>query len=124
MDEKIITMTDAVLSFLRDSLQEAAAVGVRVDVESGGCRGMRYAISFVTEESATDATDLVLDTDNIRVYISPKTLIFVRGMRMDYLKDPMGGRIVFENPNAKMHCGCGKSFCVNEFGESICKTCQ
>ncbi|MDR3156076.1 MAG: iron-sulfur cluster assembly accessory protein [Holosporaceae bacterium] len=125
MDEKVITVSDSALSFLRESQREAGAVGVRVDIVSGGCQGMMYALDFVTEESAADPTDLVLSDGNLRIYISPKARVFIGGMRMDYVKSPMGGHIVFENPNAKVNCSCGKSFCIDEgSGEPICKTCQ
>lgn len=109
--EDFITITDAALDFLKKSVAEEKCSGVRINVVSGGCQGMTYELSFVKD--AADPADLTLEKDGVFIYIAAKATIFVAGMTVDYQKTPMGGSIIFENPNAKNRCGCGKSFCLD-----------
>ncbi|MDR2158136.1 MAG: iron-sulfur cluster assembly accessory protein [Holosporaceae bacterium] len=115
MEEKFINITDGALDFIRKAVAQENCLGIRVDVVPGGCQGTAYEISFVKE---IDPSDLVMQEGGVDVYIASKAAIFVAGMNMDYVSGPMGGSIVFENPNAKSKCGCGKSFCFDDSGNS------
>lgn len=114
--EDFITITEAAMDFLKKSVSDEKATGVRINVIPGGCQGMTYELSFVKD--APNSSDLLLEKDGISVYIAAKATIFVAGMIVDYQKTTIGGSIVFENPNAKNKCGCGKSFCVDGRSES------
>ena len=118
--ENFINITESALKFIRDSIAENECLGIRVDIQSGGCRGMTYSLDFVRE---INASDLVVEYNGVKIYIASKAAIFVQNMTMDYVKTPMGGNIVFENPNAKLKCGCGKSFCVDDSGKSCDAGC-
>ncbi len=48
----------------------------------------------------------------VRVFVDPKSLTFVRGSRLDYAEDLLGGGFKVVNPNAKSACSCGVSFSV------------
>lgn len=112
--ENFINITDSALNFIRSSIAENKSLGVRIDIKSGGCRGMTYSLDFVEE---INKADLALDYGDVKIYVVPKAVVFIQNMTMDYIKNPMGGSIVFENPNAKLKCGCGKSFCIDDDGE-------
>ncbi|MBQ3565119.1 MAG: iron-sulfur cluster assembly accessory protein [Alphaproteobacteria bacterium] len=105
--ENLLNFTPAALDFLSKSLAEEKHEAVRVDVVSGGCRGMTYDVSFV---DSYNGVDLQIEQNGLKIFIVPKAVMFVSGMTVDYKKTPMGGSLVFENPNAKSKCGCGKSF--------------
>ncbi|GHT90419.1 hypothetical protein FACS1894122_00600 [Alphaproteobacteria bacterium] len=105
--EKIINITDFAKDFFKKSISDEECFGIRVDIASGGCHGMSYLIDFAKE---VDSADVLMEDDGLNVYIAPKAMIFVAGMTVDYRKTAMGGSIIFENPNAKQTCSCGKSF--------------
>ncbi|MDR2766430.1 MAG: iron-sulfur cluster assembly accessory protein [Holosporaceae bacterium] len=105
--DKLLILTENAKDFIKKSMDEEKCEGVRVDVVPGGCCGMTYKLDFVKE---VDSSDLLLEEDGLKVYVAPKAVMFVSGMTMDYVKTPMGGNVVFENPNARSSCGCGKSF--------------
>jgi iron-sulfur cluster assembly protein len=109
--EELINFTDNAINFMEKSVAQEKCLGIRINIVSGGCQGLTYELNFVRE---IDSSDLVLQTNGINVYIASQAVIFVSGMTMDYVSSPMGGSIVFENPNAKSRCGCGKSFCTVE----------
>ena len=113
--ENFINITEAALNFIRESIVENECLGIRINIQSGGCRGMTYGIDFVRE---ANQADLLMKYEGVNIYIASKAAVFVQNMTMDYVKNPMGGSIVFENPNAKLKCGCGKSFCIDDSGES------
>jgi iron-sulfur cluster assembly protein len=48
----------------------------------------------------------------VNVYIDPKSLIYVDGTEMDYVKQGLNEGFEFRNPNVKGECGCGESFTV------------
>jgi iron-sulfur cluster assembly protein len=52
----------------------------------------------------------VFDFDGVRVFVDPKSLIYLDGMTLDYKESLMQSGFVFDNPNAKASCGCGTSF--------------
>ncbi len=118
--ENIINLTPAALSFIRESVNEQKCCGIRIDIQSGGCRGITYAVDFVNE---INPADLLISIGDVSIYLASRAVVFVQNMTMDYVKTPMGGGIVFENPNAKSKCGCGKSFCVDDSGNSCNSGC-
>lgn len=81
--------------------------GLRLGVQGGGCSGLSYLIRFEPKERASD---LVFEFDGVRVFIDPKSLIYLEGMTLDYKESLMQSGFVFDNPNAKKSCGCGTSF--------------
>ncbi|MDR3187529.1 MAG: iron-sulfur cluster assembly accessory protein [Holosporaceae bacterium] len=118
--EKLLTLTQNALDFLKKSLDEEGAAGIRVDVVPGGCSGMSYQLDFVKE---VDPSDVLIDEGGMKVYVASRAAIFIAGMVMDYVKSPMGGNIVFENPNASSRCGCGKSFRTDDSPNACAGKC-
>lgn len=108
--QKVINFTEAALKFLKESMVDQDCIGYRVEIVSGGCSGMTYEINYTTEQKDGD---LLLEEDGLKIFVAPKAVMFVSGMIVDYNKTPMGGNLVFKNPNALSQCSCGKSFSVD-----------
>ena len=81
--------------------------GLRLGVQGGGCSGMSYLIRFEPKQRPSDR---VFDFEGVKVFVDPKSLIYLEGMTLDYKESLMQSGFVFENPNAKKSCGCGTSF--------------
>ena len=81
--------------------------GLRLGVQGGGCSGLSYLIRFEPKQRPTDQ---VLDFEGVRIFVDPKSLIYLDGMTLDYQESLMKSGFVFDNPNAKKSCGCGTSF--------------
>ena len=81
--------------------------GLRLGVQGGGCSGLSYLIRFEKQERPTDQ---VLEFDGVKVFVDPKSLLYLDGMTLDYKESLMQSGFVFDNPNAKKSCGCGTSF--------------
>ena len=82
---------------------------LRLAVEGGGCSGFQYRFGLA---DGTDADDLVVETDGVRLVVDPVSLDLVAGCTVDYVESLGGAAFRVENPNATAGCGCGSSFAV------------
>ncbi len=81
--------------------------GLRVGVQGGGCSGLSYAMRLDTR--ARDR-DKVFAEFGARIFVDPKSLLYLNGTILEYEDTLMRQGFVFQNPNAARSCGCGSSF--------------
>ena len=106
----MITITENAAKHINSYLtKRGKGLGVRLGVKTSGCSGMAYNLEFVDE---VDDDDLVFEEHGARVYIDPKSLVYLDGTQVDYTKEGLQEGFKFENPNVKDSCGCGESFHV------------
>ncbi|MDA2912677.1 iron-sulfur cluster assembly accessory protein [Acidobacteriia bacterium AH_259_A11_L15] len=87
--------------------QMPPSAGLRLGVQGGGCSGMSYVIRLDPRPREKDA---VLEVEGARVFVDPKSLLYLDGTVFDFKGDVFNQQFVFENPNAKKSCSCGASF--------------
>jgi iron-sulfur cluster assembly protein len=109
--DQILTITEKAQSQIR-TLAELENIGntkgLRISVTGGGCSGLSYKIEFAERKEK----DNVIEFSGIKVLIDPKSVIYLKGIVLDF-KDGLNGKgFSFDNPNAKNTCGCGESFTV------------
>jgi iron-sulfur cluster assembly protein len=81
--------------------------GLRLGVMGGGCSGLSYSIKFDTQPRERDR---IYDFDGVRVFVDPKSFVYLHGMTLDYEATLMRQGFNFINPNSTRSCGCGSSF--------------
>ncbi|MBV8674823.1 MAG: iron-sulfur cluster assembly accessory protein [Acidobacteriaceae bacterium] len=81
--------------------------GLRLGVTGGGCSGLSYNIRFDTQPRERDR---IYTFDDVRVFVDPKSFIYLNGMILDYEETLMRQGFNFINPNSSRSCGCGSSF--------------
>ena len=81
--------------------------GLRLGVTGGGCSGLSYAIKF---DSSPRERDRIYNFDGVRVFVDPKSFLYLHGMTLDYEETLMRQGFNFINPNSTRSCGCGSSF--------------
>jgi iron-sulfur cluster assembly protein len=105
-----ITLTtqaaDRMGSFLEN---RKTGIGVRLAVQTTGCSGLGYVIEFV--DSLND-DDQVFEDHGVKVIIDSKSLVYLDGTEVDFVKEGLNEGFEFNNPNSKAECGCGESFTV------------
>ncbi|MDX9715830.1 iron-sulfur cluster assembly protein IscA [Thauera sp. WH-2] len=84
-------------------------LGIRLGVKTSGCSGMAYKLEFVDN---TEDEDLVFESHGVKVVIDPKSLSYLDGTELDFVKEGLNEGFKFNNPNVKDQCGCGESFNV------------
>ena len=106
----MITSTENAAKHINSYLtKRGKGLGVRLGVKTSGCSGMAYNLEFVDE---VNEDDLIFEEHGARVYIDPKSLVYLDGTQVDYTKEGLQEGFKFENPNVKDSCGCGESFHV------------
>ena len=105
-----ITLTDAaadrVMTFLEN---RGKGIGLRLGVKTSGCSGMAYVMEFVDE---MDDMDVAFEDKGVKIIVDPKSLVYLDGTEMDFVKEGLNEGFKFINPNEKGSCGCGESFTV------------
>ncbi len=93
--------------------------GLRVGITGGGCSGLSYNIRFDTQPrerdrvyafSQTHLDPEAADASAIRIFVDPKSFIYLHGMVLDYEETLMRQGFNFINPHSTKSCGCGSSF--------------
>ena len=83
--------------------------GVRLGVKGGGCSGMSYVIEYCDQPRPRDK---VFEVEGAKVYVDPKSLIYLNGTTFDFVDTFQQKGFKFVNPQVKSECGCGESFSV------------
>ncbi len=105
-----VSMTEAAANHVSRFLQNRGkGLGIRVGVKTTGCSGMGYVLEFVDEAQADDQ---VFDCRGVKVVVDPKSLAYIDGTELDFVKEGLNEGFQFKNPNAASECGCGESFSV------------
>jgi iron-sulfur cluster assembly accessory protein len=104
----MITLSPRAATQVRTMQNElnAPAKRLRVFVESGGCSGFQYGMSF----DELKADDTQFESEGVAVIMDPASLAYLNGSHVDFDDGLQGKGFEIKNPNAQSTCGCGKSF--------------
>ncbi|RJG47606.1 iron-sulfur cluster assembly protein IscA [Motilimonas pumila] len=105
-----VTMTPPAESRVRDFLaNRGKGVGLRLGVKTSGCSGLAYVLEFVDELNPDDE---VFEQNGVNVIVDAKSLVYLDGTELDFVKEGLNEGFEFNNPNVDGECGCGESFSV------------
>lgn len=106
-----IDVTDRAVKRIRIAIEKEGISpeegGLRLGVMGGGCSGLSYSIRF---DSHPRERDRIFEFDGVRIFVDPKSFIYLHGMTLDYEETLMRQGFNFINPNSTRSCGCGSSF--------------
>ena len=107
-----IQLTEGAAKQIKDQLaKRGKGLGLRVGVKKVGCSGWAYTYDYA---DAVQNDDQVFEAHDTRVVIDGKSLEFMDGSTLDYVKEGLKQSFQFNNPNVDAMCGCGESFSVKE----------
>lgn len=105
-----IRLTESAARRVSDYLSRRhGSIGLRLGVKKTGCNGYAYQIDFADQ---IGADDVVFEDRGVTVVVDPKSLQFIDGTEVDFVKEGINEAFKFRNPNVKGECGCGESFSV------------
>lgn len=105
-----ITLTENAARHVRKSLDKRGkGVGLRLGVRTSGCSGLAYRVEFADD---FEPGDIQFESNGVKVLVDPKSLAFLDGLELDYVREGINEAFKFNNPNVKEQCGCGESFSV------------
>ena len=108
----MITVTETATKKIKQNLQKRGkGVGIRLGVRTTGCSGLAYTIEYVDEYTAEVGVTNYAQKDFV-VLVDAKSLVYLDGLTMDWVRNGLNEGFDFQNPNVKDECGCGESFRV------------
>lgn len=103
----MLTVTDRAAAAIK-SVREDDSQGLRVQVASGGCSGLKYSLGLETEAMSGDE---IVEVDGVKVYVDPSSVMWLAGATMDFVNAGSEAGFIFENPNAGGKCSCSGGSC-------------
>ena len=105
-----LTFTEKAAKHVQKSItNRGKGIGLRLGVRTTGCSGMAYTMEFVDE---LQEHDQVFESQGVKIVVDPKSLVYIDGTELDYVREGLNEGFQFNNPNVKDECGCGESFNV------------
>jgi iron-sulfur cluster assembly protein len=101
------TAKKKVVELMTDDGYNATTDFVRVGVQSGGCSGLSYDLTF---DNKKEDSDKVFEENDVKIIVDKKSFLYLVGTTLEYSGGLNGKGFVFNNPNANRTCGCGESF--------------
>jgi iron-sulfur cluster assembly protein len=105
-----VTLSDNAARHVERSLSKRGkGIGLRLAVKTSGCSGLAYALEFADEALPEDH---VFDSRGVKLLVDARSLPFLDGTELDFVREGLNEGFKFHNPNATANCGCGESFAV------------
>jgi iron-sulfur cluster assembly protein len=105
-----VTLTDRAAEHVQRYIEKRGkGVGLRLGVKTTGCSGLAYKLEFADEVKPEDTS---FESNGVRVLVDPKSLAYLDGTELDFVREGLNEGFKFNNPNEKDRCGCGESFNV------------
>ncbi|MBI3184981.1 MAG: iron-sulfur cluster assembly accessory protein [Myxococcales bacterium] len=106
-----VAIGESAVKRLKKLLEErhTPQAGLRIAVRGGGCSGLAYQMEWA---EAPKERDKVFERDGVRVFVDPKSYLYLAGTELLYEEGLMASGFKLHNPNVKGSCGCGESFTV------------
>lgn len=103
-----ITLTEAAARHIRRTIEKRGrGIGMRLAVKKAGCSGLSYAVEVADQVGELDTQ---FESHGVRLLVDAKSLVYVLGVEIDFVREGLNESFKFRNPNAKGSCGCGESF--------------
>lgn len=105
-----ISLSESAANRVRTFLaNRGKGIGLRLGIKTSGCSGLAYVLEFVDE---LNEDDQVFEQDDIKIIVDNKSLVYLDGTQLDFVKEGLNEGFKFTNPNVTDECGCGESFNV------------
>ncbi|RYF66797.1 MAG: iron-sulfur cluster assembly protein IscA [Comamonadaceae bacterium] len=105
-----MTLTEKAAKHVNRYLERRGkGIGLRFGVRTTGCSGLAYKLEYVDDASDEDN---VFESHGVKVFVDPKSLPYIDGTELDFVREGLNEGFKFNNPNERDRCGCGESFRV------------
>lgn len=105
-----ITLTESAAKHVSRYIERRGkGIGLRLGVRTTGCSGLAYKLEYADDWQPEDHT---FESHGVKVIVDPRSLAYIDGTELDFVREGLNEGFRFNNPNVKSECGCGESFKV------------
>jgi iron-sulfur cluster assembly protein len=106
----MVTLTEQAAKRVKTYLaSRGKGFGIRVGIKTTGCSGLAYVLEYVDKVYEGDS---IFESQGVHIYVDKKSLVYLNGIKLDWIRNGINEGFEFTNPNEKSKCGCGESFSV------------
>lgn len=106
----MISLTEKAANKVKQQIEKRGkGLGIRIVVKTTGCSGLAYVLEYVDNAPVT-RDQFVYESYDVKVWTDGKSIPYVNGMTVDYVRSGLNEGFDFKNPNERDRCGCGESF--------------
>lgn len=107
----VLHLSEAAKAHLLKSLNaKEGCIGVRLSLSKTGCSGLSYVFDYVQQENPEDKKVTI---GELTLYIERKSYPYLKGLSIDFKREGLNQKFIYDNPNQTGQCGCGESFTVS-----------
>jgi iron-sulfur cluster assembly protein len=108
----MIKLTEtAAKKILENLAKRGRGIGIRVGTRTTGCSGLTYTLEYVDNTVGLRKDEQICHSNPVLI-VDDKSMVYMAGMTIDYVKKGLNEGFEFINPNERARCGCGESFTV------------
>lgn len=105
-----ISLTEAAARHVSRYMERRGkGLGLRLGVKTTGCSGLAYKLEYADD---LNPEDVQFSSHGVTVLVDPRSLVYIDGTELDFVREGLNEGFKFNNPNVKSECGCGESFKV------------
>ena len=94
-----VTLTEAAAKHVsRYLVKRGKGIGVRLGVKTTGCSGLAYKLEYADDMAAED---IVFEHLGVKVLVDPKSLPYIDGTELDFVREGLNEGFKFRNPREK-----------------------
>lgn len=106
-----VNLTESATTHIQKEIQKHQAIGIRLSTKKAGCSGLKYVVDYVHADHSYG--EPACEKNGVAVFVANEdvsVLQKVQKLTIDYAREGLNGRLVFNNENESGRCGCGESF--------------
>ena len=94
-----ITLTESAAKHVNRYLaKRGKGLGVRLGVKTTGCSGLAYKLEYV---DVSEPEDVIFEDHGVKVLVDPKSLAYIDGTQLDFVREGLNEGFKFSNPDRK-----------------------
>jgi len=110
----MIILSQSAKNKIREMLGKETRKNILLYVKGAGCNGFSYNFKILENDVKPNKLDEEYKIDDFSIYLCGKSIMYLIGVKVDYVNDIMGSKFEFTNDKIQSKCGCGKSFAFKE----------
>ncbi|XZR52726.1 MAG: iron-sulfur cluster assembly accessory protein [Enterobacteriaceae bacterium] len=103
-----INISDNAINYFFYIIKKKKKIGIELGIKKYGCLGVKYNIKYINNLNYSN--NYIFKKKGLIIFVKKKNLIYFNNIKIDFINHKFIKKFLFNNPNIKKKCNCGKSF--------------